>query len=197
MEIPNQFLNEKQDPQVVQKVMVRTSELLTEGEKILYVAVQKKPALNLSPDSLVLTDRRIIIYRPKTLGLAMSFHDFLWKDVANSHVKEGVLGATFMIQITNKRRYSIDYLPKQQARKLYRFAQEKEEEMSEYRRSRELENARAAAGGIVLNANNEPNPSIQNNDPKTALEKLKSLYENELITENEYSSKKQEILDKL
>lgn len=41
----------------------------------------------------------------------------------------------------------MDYLPKAQARRLYQFAQGKEEEMGEYRRQRDLEDKRAAAGG--------------------------------------------------
>lgn len=77
----------------------------------------------------------------------MDFQDYLWKEVADCHMKEGIQGATFMVKNTRGGTVTLEYLPKSQARMLYRYAQEREEEMSEYRRQRELEDSRARAGG--------------------------------------------------
>lgn len=199
MENLKQFLNEKQDPKTVEKILGKVNELLTSGEEVQYIAVQKKPAVNLSPDCVALTNKRVIFCRPKSLGLSMSFDDFLWKEVADCHMKEGILGATFSVQTTKKRKYSLDYLPKAQARILYRFAQEREEEMSEYRRGRELEQARAAAGGVVVQSQAAPSPNVQAdpNDPMAALKKLKELRENDLLSQEEFDTKKAEILSRL
>ena len=79
----------------------------------------------------------------------MHFDDFLWKEVGDCHMKEGIMGATFYLKTIRNRVISVDYLPKAQARLLYRYAQEREEEMAEYRRQRELEHTRAAAGGGI------------------------------------------------
>ncbi len=200
MENLKRFLNENQDPKAVKKIHNKVSELLTSAETIEYIAVQKKPAVNLSPDCISLTNKRIIFCRPKTFGLSMQFEDFLWKEIVDCHMKEGIMGATFFVKTIKNRVISLDYLPKAQARLLYRFAQEKEEEMTEYRRQRELENARAAAGGgIVVNTSEgkSSEESQKNQYPLENLKKLKEMLEIKLISQDEFDSKKAEILSKL
>lgn len=201
MENLKKYLNEQQDPAAVQKILEKVSDLLTTNEVIEYIAVQKKPALNLSPDCISLTNKRIIFCRPKTFGFSMDFQDFQWKDVRDCHMKEGIMGATFFMKTVRNQVVSLDYLPKAQARMLYRYAQEREEEMSEYRRQRELENARASAGGgITVNTNEQTKPHTSTaivDDPMASLQKLKTLFDNSLISQEEFDSKKNEILARL
>lgn len=200
MENLKKFLNEKQDPNAVKKIHGKVSELLTSTESIEYIAVQSKPAINLSPDCIALTNKRIIFCRPKSFGLSMDFQDFLWKDVGDCHIKEGILGATFFVKTIKGRVIFLDYLPKAQARLLYRYAQEREEEMSEYRRQRELENARAAAGGgIIVNTSDSNSASKKDEveNPLENLKKLKLMLESDLITQEEFDTKKADILMKL
>tara|TARA_R110002012_G_scaffold288722_1_gene481491 strand:- start:931 stop:1536 length:606 start_codon:yes stop_codon:yes gene_type:complete len=201
MENLKKYLNEHQDPAAVQKILEKVSDLLTTNEVIEYIAVQKKPALNLSPDCISLTNKRIIFCRPKTFGFSMDFQDFQWKDVRDCHMKEGIMGATFFMKTVRNQVVSLDYLPKAQARMLYRYAQEREEEMSEYRRQRELENARASAGGgITVNTNDQTKPQTSTaivDDPMASLQKLKTLFDNSLISQEEFDSKKNEILARL
>lgn len=114
-------------------------------------------------------------------------------------MRETMFGAVFTVKnIKGGIRY-IDYLPKAQARQLYRFAQEKEEEMAEYRRVRELEDSRArAGGGITVNTNKEKEAQgAEENEPLYTLKKLKGLLEADLISQEEYDNKKKEILEKL
>ncbi|WP_106793057.1 PH domain-containing protein [Aquimarina sp. Aq78] len=202
METIKKYLNENQNSKAVEKVFSRVKELLTSEETIEYIAVQKKPIITLSPGSIALTNRRIIFCRPKNFGFSMNFQDYLWKEVADCHIKEGIMGATFTIRLTNRGLNRIDYIPKAQARKLYRYGQEREEEMSEYRRQRELENTRAAAGGgIVVNNTTDQNTKTSNKDsqenPLESLKKLKDLLENNLINQEEFDLKKSEILTKI
>ncbi|SFC96535.1 PH domain-containing protein [Flavobacterium phragmitis] len=194
-----QFLNEEQDPKAVEKLMPKIVGLLTSGEQIEYIAVQKKPAINLSPDCIALTNKRIIFCRPKNLGLSMDFQDYAWKDIADCHMKEGIIGATFSMKTIRGTMNMLDYLPKAQARKLYQFAQQKEEEMIIYRREHDLETKRAiAGGGITVNAGL---PTSQNQEPKEdpleTLQKLKKLLESEIISQTEFDNKKTEILSKM
>lgn len=196
------LLNEEQDPKAVEKIYEKVSGLLTSGEEIQYIAVQKKPAVNLSPDSAILTSKRVIFCRPKNFGFSMDFQDYLWKDVADCHMKEGILGAEFSLRTVKGTVNTMDYLPKAQARKLYQYAQEQEESQQEYRRNRELEERRAAAGGVVLTTNIPQSPqtaenTVKQEDPMAALKQLKMLLENDLITQGEFDSKKTEILARL
>ena len=191
------FLNENQDPKAVEKLMSKVSGLLTADEEVQYIAVQKKPVLNTSPDCVALTNKRVIFCRPKNFGLSMEFKDHQWKDVVDIHIKENMLGADFSIK-TARGSDLMDYLPKDQARRLYQFGQAKEEEARDYRRQRDLEDKRAAAGGgIVVNAAPAAAPVASvptEDDPMAKLKKLKMMLENELITQAEYDERRIAIL---
>lgn len=201
------FLNEEQDPKAVEKLLGKVNSLLTSQEFVEYIAVQKKPALNLSPDCIALTNKRIIFCRPKNFGLSMDFQDYNWVDIADCHIKEGIIGATFMMKTVRNFTNMMDYLPKAQARKLYQYAQEIEEQMRGVRREKELETRRASAGGVTVN-NATPiitQPQqfqqkaqlIENEDPFALLQKLKGLMENGIISPEEFEEKKNEILSRV
>jgi hypothetical protein len=118
------ILNEDQDPKAIEKITLKLENLLMSNEEVGYIAVQKKPALTVFPDSVVVTNKRIIICKPKNLGLSMEFTDYDWDDVAGTFVKEGILGADFTFNTKSDLTINIDYLPKNQARKLYTFSKE-------------------------------------------------------------------------
>ncbi len=118
------FLNEEQDPKAIEKITSKLSDLLMKGEEIGYIGVQKKPAINVFPDSIVLTNKRIIMCKPKNLGLSMDFTDYAWEDIAGTFVKENILGSDFSFSTKTDISITIDYIPKIQARKIYTFAKE-------------------------------------------------------------------------
>ncbi|MBP4139527.1 PH domain-containing protein [Flavobacterium geliluteum] len=118
------FLNEEQDPKAIEKITSKLNDLLMKNEEIGYIAVQKKPAITVFPDSIVLTNKRIIICKPKNLGLSMDFIDYTWDDIVGAFVKENILGSEFSFNTTTDLQISIDYIPKIQARKIYTYAKE-------------------------------------------------------------------------
>lgn len=118
------ILNEDQDPKAIEKITSKLSNLLMSNEEVGYIAVQKKPAVTILPDSIVVTNKRIILCKPKNLGLSMEFVDYDWDDIAASFVKEGILGADFTFTTKSELTHTVDYLPKNQARKLYTYAKE-------------------------------------------------------------------------
>lgn len=196
------FLNEEQDPKAVEKISERLNSMLMTGEEVQYIAVQKKPAINLTPDCLALTNKRIIIFRPKNLGLAMDLEDYIWRDVLACQLKENIWGSEFTIQTVGGAASKIDFLPKAQARKLYTMAQEQEEIQKEVRRQRDLEERRAGAGRLVVSGptgqqQTNPEPQKQQDDPVAVLQKLKTLLDNQLISQDEYDAKKAEVLARM
>ncbi|MBC5836933.1 PH domain-containing protein [Flavobacterium muglaense] len=118
------FLNEDQDPKAIEKITAKLQDLLMKNEEVGYIGVQKKPAITVFPDSIVLTNKRIILCKPKNLGLSMDFVDYDWEDVAAAFVKENILGSEFSFSTKSELTISIDYIPKTQARKLYTFSKE-------------------------------------------------------------------------
>ncbi|WP_318641321.1 PH domain-containing protein [Flavobacterium ardleyense] len=123
------ILNEDQDPKAIEKISAKLESLLMKSEEIGYIAVQKMPAMTILPDSIVVTNKRIILCRPKNLGLSMEFIDYDWEDVNASFVKEGILGAEFTFTTKSDITHTMEYLPKNQVRKLYTYAKERLEEL--------------------------------------------------------------------
>ena len=218
----DKFLTEEQDPKAVEKVYLRLADLLSTGEEIVYIAVQKKPIVNLFPDCVALTNKRILFFTPANLGFTIKFVDFVWKDIIDVFTKEEIIGAIFSVRTTNGAEMGVDYLPKVQARKLYQYAQERKESEREARRLRDLEEKRAESGAIQFdNAARvaaqpvatpvtpapEPEPEpvappIVHETPKPdelteKLKKLRMLFDNGLISQEEYNTKKLDLLNDL
>src|SRR5687768_15839308 len=138
------------DPEEVEKVRAKVEQVLMQGEKIEYIAVESKPIqVNIAPDCVVLTNRRFIMYRPRAFG-RVDFEDYIWRDLHDARINEGILRATSSVETTQGKHIEVSDLPKEQARRVYQFAQQMEEYVLEERRNRELEEKRAASGGIYM-----------------------------------------------
>jgi hypothetical protein len=196
-----ELIADEQDPKVIEKILPKVQEFCTSNEEVKYIAVQKKTlGVNFSPDCIALTNKRIIIIRPKSFGLSLDFKDFSWLSVSDVHMKEGIFTATITIKTTSGQSDSMEDIPKAQARKLYRFAQEMEETKKEERRQRDLEEKRAiAGGGITINTPmHQPQAtSMPVDDPMEKLTKLKSMLDMGILTQDEFDAKKADILSKM
>ena len=198
----HKFTTDEQDPKVVERVQERIQKILMSKEELLYIAVQNKPVVNISPDCIVLTDKRFIIYQPTVIG-RVSFEDYVWRELRDAKLHEGIMGATISVMTASDKKLSIDYLPKPQARQVYRIAQEQEERALEERRQRKIEESRAAAGGVVVQSayGTPTTPHAQNSaqqeDPVAILQKLKEMLDADLINSDEYETKKAEILSRM
>lgn len=193
------FVSEQQDPAQVAEIFSKVTGILTKDERISYISIQNKPVVNVQPDAIVLTNRRFIIYRPKLFG-RVDFEDYIWRDLKDARLKEGIMGSTLTLQTVSGKAISIDYLPKPQARKAYSTAQEMEERVREERRLREMEETRAAAGGVVIQGSMTPgfgSPTTSGEDPVQKLKQLKDMMDAALITQGEYEAKRQAILSRM
>jgi hypothetical protein len=203
-----QFLKDQQDQKAVEKVYSRLNDLLNSGEEIIYIAVQKKPLVNITPDCVAITNKRIFFFTAANFGLSIKFVDFVWKDVIEVKIKEELLGAVFSVKTLNGSETSVDFLPKIQARKLYQYGQEREQAEREDRRQRDMEEKRAASGTIIPGMNQfapvpepvftpKPVEEVKPDELTAKLKKLKMLFDNGLITQEEYNQKKLELLSEL
>lgn len=219
------FINDEQDPKTAEKVLGKISDMLTPGEQVVYLAVQKKPAVTLIPDSIVVTDKRLIFCKPGNLGLTTNFEIYSWRDIKEVSFKEEFFGAKFTAVPLSGENLTVDYIPKVQARKLYQFCNQQLERGKEIERERSLEKEKSAKpqneielkpviGEPSQNSFDGPSvpvqPSTQSGTipaPETAksledeltlkLQKLRGLYEKQLITQEEYEAKKADILSQL
>lgn len=169
----------------------KVEEILTSDEVIVFSVVQT-PIAGLKPDIVVLTNKRFILYHPGILGCR--FDDFLWRDIVDVKLEEGILGAKLIFKAKDFK-MSVDKLPKTEARRAYSIAQEKEQEAIENRRQRQMQEDSAKAGHIVFgNVSAGTQSSSISDDPMAKLTKLKNLFDAGLITQDEYNNKKSEIL---
>ena len=151
------ILNEDQDPKAIEKITSKLENLLMSNEEVGYIAVQKKPAITVFPDSIVVTNKRIILCKPKNLGLSMEFMDYDWDDIAGTFVKEGFLGADFSFSTKTDLTHTVEYLPKNQARKLYTFAKEQLDILK---------------SGISANLNSAPNLILEDEIEEISTEEI-------------------------
>jgi len=206
----DRFLSDEQDPKAVEKVIGKLNDLLTSGEEILYLAVQKKPAVNLLPDSIAISNKRIFYCEPGNLGLTMNFKDISWKNIKEVSFKEEFFGSKFICVPQQGENIVTEFIPKVQARKLHQSANEQLEAYKELLRQQKLEENRATASPINL-ATAQPIVEqhisepiqiaevVEETEDETTLKlrKLKTLYDKHLITQEEYEAKKANILDSL
>ena len=132
------FINDEQDPKTAEKVLAKIEDMLTPGEQVVYLAVQKKPAVTLIPDSIVVTDKRLIFCKPGNLGLTTNFEIYSWKDIKEVSFKEEFFGAKFTAVPLTGENLTVDYIPKVQARKLFQFCNQQLERDRELERQRPL-----------------------------------------------------------
>ncbi|WP_316742486.1 PH domain-containing protein [Pedobacter antarcticus] len=216
MNITERFLNDEQDPKAVEKVLGKLSDMLVSGEELLYLAVQKKPAVNLLPDCIVVSNKRIFYCEPANFGITMNFKDISWKSIKEVSFKEELFGSKFICVPQHGENIITEYIPKVQARKLYQAAYEQLEAFKEQQRNAELEERRAAGQQQqsqpplvitevpVQESIPEPEPVVYIPAPEPTpepedettlkLRKLKTLYDKQLITQEEYEAKKASIL---
>ena len=209
------FIIDEPDPKTVEKVLGKISDMLTPGEKVIYLAVQKKPAVTLIPDSIVVTDKRIVFCIPGNLGLTTNFEIFSWKDVKEVSFKEEFFGAKFTAVPLSGENFTVDYIPKVQARKLYQYCNQQLESFKNLERERAEEKERSALAQQQILDKKPPVEEISQSIPAgpsvvvpevvaaledeltQKLQKLKGLFERGLITQDEYEAKKVDILSQL
>ena len=87
--------------------------ILLADEQVLVSVKQSRLKAALTPDTIVVTDQRVIRYSPSALGLHKEIEDYRYEDMANFKVRKGIIFAT----ITIKHRFMseefvLDNLPK-------------------------------------------------------------------------------------
>jgi hypothetical protein len=221
MMIPDKFLIDEQDPKAVEKVLGKLTDMLSSNEELIYLAVQKKPAVNLLPDCIAVSSKRIFYCEPANFGITMNFKDISWKSIKEVSFKEEIFGSKFICVPQHGENIVTEYIPKVQARKLYQAAYEQLENYRDAQAQAQAEEKRQSGGPLlepVFNGTieieeaqvvetaelDEPaaptmpqGAPVEEPEDETTLKlrKLKTLYDKQLITQEEYEAKKASILD--
>ena len=210
MMLIDRFLNEEQDPKSVEKVVGKLNDLLSNNEELIYIAVQKKPAVNLMPDCIALSNKRIFYCEPANFGITMNFKDISWKSIKEVSFKEELFGSKFICVPQHGENIVTEYIPKVQARKLYQAAKEQldlyQEELRRMEREEKqpverftyVEEEPLEIQSPITEILPEPQPVLleePEDETTLKLRKLKTLFDKQLITLEEYEAKKASILE--
>jgi len=199
------MISDGQDPAMVLTIAERVRSILITSELLRFIVIQERPLVNISPDAVAITNRRLIFYRPKLLG-RFTFEDYLLFDLYDAHLQQGFLTSTFSARHTGGRFLTMDWLPKGPALKLYRIAQEMEEEARRARIQLDMELRRAGASQVNVSTAPPPAPpapiiearlvesSAPATDPMQRLKTLKEMLDGGLISQADFDVRKRQIL---
>lgn len=193
--VPIVHMDPGQDSAALRRVAGDVATILTPNEQILFVVLQNRTAITLKKDSAVATSNRLLLYRPSVFG-GRNFSDYLWEDVKNVELKDGMFSSELHVELMDGRTDVLGGLDKGQARRFYGIAQQKEQEWREKRRIRDLEEARARAGGVHFGGavGQSGGAAGSAEDPVERLAKAKAMLDQGLITEAEYETLKAKII---
>lgn len=216
------YIQDGQDHKVVEKIHRKLIDMLIPGESINYISVQKKPAVTLFPDTITLSNKRMFLCEFTKLGLATNFEIFFWEDIKDMAFKEEIFGSKVTVIPYTGENLTVDYIPKVQARKLYQLIklaldqQQQQEKQEMLSNTPPVSNAPSDQISPGLSPASEANKSIPKENILSAsdtpsmvpdepledevtqtLQKLKTLYDRQLISQAEYETKKAEILNRI
>lgn len=215
------YTQDGQDRKLVEKIHRKILDMLIPGESINYIALQKKPAVTLLPDSITVSNKRIFLCEFTKLGLATNFEIFSWQDIKDMAFKEEIFGSRVTVIPYTGENLTVDYIPKIQARKLYQLIKSaldnlqrtvtKPADSKIVRENRPAykeptpaqENDRSVAAPASSptrtfpSAEKTPLREMRDDEVTTTLKKLKNLYDKQLISQAEYETKKAEILSRI
>jgi len=107
------------------KIPKAIKKMLLADEQVMAVIKQSRLKAAITPDSIIITNQRIIRCSPSSFGLHKEIEDYRYEDMANLKINKGILFAT----ITVKRRFMsedliLDNLPEGQVDYVFRLIQE-------------------------------------------------------------------------
>lgn len=186
----------------------KLAQTLMSDETLFCSGVQKRPFALISRREIVgITNSRVICVSRGLLG-GFTMKDFQWKDLRDVQLSENVLPNTCGSNLSfsaSTLDISVSGIEREAAVKMYKQAQSEEQAWEEKRRIRELEERRAAAGGVTLHAPaaHVPSTAASQSQGGTSsfnltdeLERVKKLLDSGAINDAEYQEIKSKILSK-
>lgn len=79
-------------PDVVKKILIP-------GEQVLHAVRQARIEQPITPDAIIVTTERVMIRRPKLLGLTLSNRDYRYSDMGNISVHKGIFNSTIEVKM--------------------------------------------------------------------------------------------------
>jgi hypothetical protein len=181
----------------------RVREILVEGERLDGYAPQRRIFALVARRAIVVatSGRCLIIRRNLISGFVMQ--DIRWQDVVDVQLEEGTFASTLTISTQDGTVHRVGGLRKAAARRVYVLCQAQEQAWREKNRVREMEEARARAGGVHVGTSPVHIDDVgaaagtASDAPAARLQRAKELLDQGLISDAEYESVKAKVLSDL
>ena len=98
--LPIERVDEGQNKGVIRQIAKEVASILTENEKMLYIAHQGKTVFGQKRDAVIATNNRMIIFKRQRFR-GFVFDDFLWEDVKDVDIDQWMLSATIKCTLTD------------------------------------------------------------------------------------------------
>lgn len=178
----------------------RVREILVEGERLEGYAPQRRAFALLNRRAIVVatSGRCLIIRRNLISGFMMQ--DIRWQDVTDVRLEEGTFASTLTIATQDGTVHRVGGLRKAASRRVYVVCQAQEQAWREKNRVREMEEARARAGGVHVGTSPVHIDDIgaaggaASDAPAARLQRAKELLDQGLISDAEYEAVKAKVL---
>lgn len=179
-----------------EKVEAKLKSVLMADEQLAVMALQKRVfALFNRRVLLAITSSRIITIRRGLLG-GFKMADLQWKDLLDATISENVLsnlcGSNLKFRFADQPLLALQVngIPQEKASAIYSASQQHEQAWEEKRRVRAMEELRAAAGGVTVNAQS-PAGGTKVVDQ---IAQAKALFDTGAISDAEFQEMKAKIL---
>lgn len=187
-------------PVKITDALTTVQRLLLQGEEVTLFSYQVRlRALVHRRIVVVATPMRLIIFKRRLIG-GYDMADIRWQDLRDARINESLLekyfGAHFTLFTANGK-ISVSGLNVVQARQVYVFCQQQEQEWREKNRIRSIEEDRAKAGGVYLP---QSAPVIEPNAASSLTERLrkaKEMLSEGLISDAEFETIKARLVNEI
>ena len=203
--IPYLFLSFGGSAKRHDKAIESLTAVLMDSESITAKAVQKRIfALWSRRTTAAITNSRLIVLKRGLLG-GFNMQDIQWKDLQDATLKQNILSSVCGSNVSFSHfndavgSMSVKGLPNKEGTEIYTKAQAEEQAWEEKRRVREIEETRAASGGMTIHTGTQlgGSPTTQaavTNNMIEQIESAKKLLDKGLISDAEFQEMKAKII---
>lgn len=100
-------------------------DMLVDGEKVLHAVQQARIKQFITPDNIIVTNKRVIVHRPRLFGLRQNIEDFKFIDMANTVVDHGIIQSSIKIKMRfQPNEIVLEGIPKDVSREIFKNIQD-------------------------------------------------------------------------
>jgi len=193
------FLGDGQKKKMVRMILETMQQAAEPDEELLYIATQRKPIPDLTPEALALTNQRIFIFEKG--HFKSQYDDFLLKSVLTPKIKTGLFFSHITFSAGAGEVHGVRFLPKIQGKKCFQLFESRIHEIRASRKTGKQTTPQPTTPTPVEAAKSPPGipPELQEHEQAILhrLETLKQMLEEDLITQDDFEVKKKNLIAQL